>query len=222
MAYWKCNETSGTTLDNAQGTAAYDLTLSGSYTLAFTHLLPDSSEKYLYISGGYAGVSGDIGFTSPVTGDWTFECVLLPLDFGTLSIRMFTISAAGETEPTNYQIYCAITTSGELQVFWEYGAGVNVTNASGILMREGVKNHYAFVKDGTANTVTFFLDGSKVAVVSYANEPTGGTDATIVTRIGTDGTGGATGNFVIGHAAIWASALTEAQILSHARAAGRT
>ncbi len=42
--------------------------ISGTYTLAYTYLLPGSTEKYLYIgnTSAYAGVSGDIGFSNVI------------------------------------------------------------------------------------------------------------------------------------------------------------
>ena len=222
MAYWKCNETSGTTLDNAEGTAAYDLTVSGSYTLAYTYLLPGSTEKYLYIgnTSAYAGVSGDIGFSSPINGDWTIEALVIPGDWASNAIRIFSIAGVGETEATNYQaaISFAVTT-GELICFWEYGAGTNVTISSTFIPTKFTPYWVSAVKDGTANTVTFYINGRLISSISYANEPTGGTDASVVTRIGHDGTGN-TGNFTIGHVCVWASKLTAAQIRDHALAAG--
>lgn len=220
MAYWKCDETSGTTLDNAQGTAAYDLTLSGTYTLSYTYLLPGDTTKYLALLGtaAYAGVSGSLGFTPPINGDWTVECVILPKNYTANGNRIFAIAGVGETEATNYQMYVFTNTDGTLGAFWEHSAGTNVSIASGVNIRRGEAVHLAFTKDGTGNTVTFFINGRKVGIVSYANEPTGGSGS-MLTRIGNDGTG-SSDPMTIGHVAVYNSVLSDARIRAHALAAG--
>ena len=121
----------------------------------------------------------------------------------------------GETEATNYQAYVYVDAAGQFGAFWEYGAGTNESIMSGVYLLPDVPYHLAVRKNGTANTVEFFVGGSKVATVAYTNEPSGGSSA--VLRIGEDATGD-TAPFWPAHYAWYNSLLSDARIMVHAAA----
>ena len=56
VAYWRLGETSGTTADNAEGTATYDGTYSGGYDLGETGALTGDSDKALGFTNNTGGV----------------------------------------------------------------------------------------------------------------------------------------------------------------------
>jgi hypothetical protein len=73
-------------------------------------------------------------------------------------------------------------------------------------------------KNGTANTIEFFVGGVKLASVAYTNEPTGGSSAFF--RMGEDGTGDS-GSFWPAHYAFYDGVLlSDERIMIHAVAAG--
>jgi hypothetical protein len=223
MAFWKLDETSGTTFIDSG--AAYDLTITGSgFTLAYTYLDKSSA---LYAarnttgSGTYASRSGTLGFTAPITGDWTVEAAVCPVTIGTNFIFILYIvgDPASETEANNGQLAFVISAAGVPQIIWETGAGTDVTVSSAITLQQDEVYHLAAVKDGTANTVTFFVNGRKVgAAVSYANEPSGGS-GTMSTMVA-GSSSGSQNAAIIGNVAIYSTKLSDARIRAHAVAGG--
>lgn len=223
--FYKCDEASGDLID--YGSAGVDLTATGTVTYQAGALVPrlvtDSSvDTFALIASGSNGFqsTASLGASYPLTGDYTVEAIVNLRAVGANTYRLFSIAAAGETEAANYQAYFNVSAALELGCFWEYGAGTNATIASGVTLAEGETYHLAMVKDGTANTVTFYVDGAPVATVSYANEPSGGT-GTMTTAIGLDGSSGATAEQLVGYVAFYnGSKLSAARIAQHARAAG--
>jgi len=219
LAWWKFNETSGTTITNygSLGSNA-NLTLSGSWTLAAAKIVPSSSDSFAFCatSTSYAGTANNI-LGAPASGDHTLEAIVVLTNDGTNANRVISISDVGETAATNYQAGLMVTTAGELFDFWEYGSGTNVSVDSNVLVRRGEPLHLAFVKNSTAKTVTFYVNGVKTNVLTYANEPTGGTTA--YTRVGNNGTD-TTSRFTVAHTAIYNKQLSDARVLAHAKAAG--
>ncbi|MBP8231782.1 MAG: LamG domain-containing protein [Rhizorhabdus sp.] len=224
-AFYKCDEASGDLID--YGSAGVDLALAGSVTYQAGALVPSEVTEAaaalfaLIASGsnGFQATSG-LGLSYPLTGDYTIEAIVNTRAAGANTYRLFSISGSGETEAANYQAYFNVSSTLEIGCFWEYGAGTNVTIASGVTLVEGQTYHLAMVKDGTANTVAFYVDGAPVATIGYANEPSGGS-GTLVTAIGLDGGAGATAEMLIGYVAFYnGSKLSAARIAQHARAAG--
>lgn len=220
--YWKCDETSGSAINDSSGNG-FHMTVVGAPNLAYTHLLPNDSTKFLQCPTGNNGASitSVLGTSPPLSGDYTIECVVMPLDLAT-TVKMFSIGGgAGETEAVNMQTEFRISTSPILGAFWEHSTGTDDLISSGIVIAEAVVYHAVMVKDGTANTLTFYINGRKVNVASYANEPTGGSSGQTA-RIGYDAVS-ATGELVIGHVAFYnGQKLSEARIRAHADAAGLT
>jgi hypothetical protein len=216
--YWKCeyNTVGGGTLLDSSGNG-YDSTSGNMSSANFDTPLVPSTPNTLYLrvptgSGYYELPSTPFG-TAPLTGDWTMECVVVPCVIGANSVRILTFSGIGETEAANYQFYLNLSTSGELSMFWEYGAGANLNVPSSILLEEGTRYHVAMIKDGTADTIAFYINGVLVATVAYSFEPSGGGSAFV--RVGSDGTG-TTNGFIVGHIAFYNGVkLDSTRIMAH-------
>lgn len=223
-AYWKLDDPSGTTAADSSGNG-YNLTYSGSYTLADTAIVPTDDTKRVQFTGatGKASATTKLGTSPPLAGDWTITAIVMPLDVSTNPVRILSLGGAGETEVLNYQFELRISTGMQPQMFWEYSTGTDATasfvmGSANATLQANRPVHIACVKDGTANTLTLYINGSKVSTYSYGNEPTGGTDSAMVTTIGG---ASSTGTFVAGPVCFFnGSKLSETRIRAHARAAG--
>lgn len=220
--YWKCDD-SGSTLADSSGNG-FTLTLGGTTQVNHSPLLANDTTKYLRIGGTTAGGSATsaLGTSPPLTGDWTIEAIIRP-ETVSANTGIFTLGLhSSETEANNTQL-AFVLVSATIDVLWESGAGTDRLTvspyATAIL---GVPQHYVAVKDGTANTVTFYRNGHQIGQpVSYGTEPTGGTGS-IEARIGYDGIT-SQNNCVLGHVAFYNGAkLSADRIYAHARAAGFT
>lgn len=187
-AYWKVDETAGTTITDYSGNG-HTLTLAGTYSLGRSKLVPTRpTARYLYINGGtgnYAGRAGTLGLTMPLNGDWTAEAIVSVADFLSAIRVMFSIMASGETEATNYQILHGFSSVGAPQILWEHSAGTNITVSAIVGPMTPINvYHVVAVKDGDANVIKWYLNGVSWGTVSYATEPTGGSSANV--RLGGD------------------------------------
>ena len=221
-AYWQLTETGGNLADSAGG--GRTLTVTGSPVYAFCQLVRNLTSKGLkVVHGAYASRASDnLGVTPPWTGSWSVEfVVMLPEGIGA-EFGCFTYGTSGtsgtETEPTNYQIYAAMTASRRPMLIWEYGAGNNVTFSPQIVLPIGFKAHIVWTKDAVNKIVKCFVNGICVYSSNYTQEPTGGSSSTIdVGRAST----GSTVTGVLGHVAVYMGAvLSDARVMAHAVAAG--
>jgi hypothetical protein len=221
--YWKLDEASGDFADSSGNSRT--MTAVGSPSYRYGAWSPRETTKFVYFdaTGDRASRSDICGFTAPITGDWTFESILVQPVLSATGNAIFAMAVGGETEATNTQINVGNDgTLGNLRSFSENGAGVDQTTTATIARltgAEGVPTHLVFVKDGTANTITFYVNGILTDVMSYATEPTGGTGALISDL---HGNGAGTGQLACGmaHAALFSTALSETRIRAHAKAAG--
>ena len=214
--YYQCNDTGAVLVDSSGN--AINLAASGAPDPADSALVPaDPSGLYLRLPTGANKYLLANPLAVPFNADWTWFGVATILDLSE-AINLFSVGGAGETEAANYQIAVGALATGELNVFWESGAGVDNTIASGILLREGIPYGLALRKNGTANTIEFFINAIKVATIAYVNEPTGGTVTTLAVG---DAEAATTASFLAGHFAFWLGrALTDAQIVNITRSAG--
>jgi hypothetical protein len=223
-AFWKLDEASGTFADSSGH--GNTLTASGTVNYQRSGLIPSYySTKFLFIPTGNNSVrvSGVLGLTAPLTGDWSVEAIVNTRDTGAGgSYRILAITGgSGETAAENYQVYFYLTSGRVLQAHWETGAGTNIDMDSGITLDEGVTYHLAAVKDATAKTMTFYINGAEVNVVSWTTDTTGGTAGTMVTSIGQDGSAASSNNMNVGYVAFYyGSKLSATRIATHAVAAG--
>lgn len=215
--YYMANGSSAVTLTDSSGNG-HDLTGVGAPDPQDSALVPaDPTGLYLRLPTGANKYRVANPLAVPFNADWTFFGVTTILDLSE-AVNLFSVGGTGETEAANYQVAVGALATGELNVFWESGAGVDNTIASGILLREGIPYGLALRKNGTANTIEFFINAIKVATVAYVNEPTGGTATTLAVG---DAEAATTASFLAGHFAFWlGTALTNAQIVNITRAAG--
>lgn len=224
-ALYRMDETSGTTFNDSASGSLYDLTsVVGTPVLADGYLIPGDTTKFFRTgTDGGAQLSGTtLGASMPLTGDWTICALVSPLQVNSTNAYLITaIGAAGETEAANYQFFLQLSSARVFELQWERGAGTNEVSSSGFTAEHGSVYHLAAVKDGTANTVTFYVNGRKFSSVSYgANEPTGGT-GTLVFSVGRDTNSVACSNCVLGAVGIYlGQKLSDARIRAYARAAG--
>jgi hypothetical protein len=224
-AYWKFDDASGNIVDSSGN--GYHLTgISGTTTYNFTPLLSNDTTKYFRFGGTTARATETtaLGITPPLTGDYSIECVVMCESFTTNGFNFFSLSGdpASDTEANNYQAAMFFSTAGIVSAFWEHGAGVNDVIASLAFGRVMEPVILLLVKDGTANTVTFYRNGKQVgAAVAYTNEPSGGS-GTLRVNIQHDGVSNQN-NCVLGHLAFFNGIKISAdRAYAHAKAAGLT
>jgi hypothetical protein len=219
FGYWKCDEASGNFADSSGN--GRTLTAAGNITYQFAAFLP-SQPTTLYArfndTTAQAVASGSFSL-APLSGDYTIEACFVGQTYATNQTQLFAMGGAGELEAQNFQTSLRIDTNSRMSQFWESGAGSDTTPATIIEVLEGKAYHLLCVKDGTANTVTFWLNGVKVSTVAYVNEPTGGT-GTVETGIGLVASV-VSNAFLVSNVAFYSgSKLADARIVAHARAAG--
>jgi Protein of unknown function (DUF2793) len=221
VGYWKCSETSGTTLTDS-GSSGKNMTLRGTNTIGYSQLVAGGSGLLTALSatGANGALVAGTPMSAPYSRDWTC-CAVVNSGDQSGQINWFAIGANGETEVVNFQLELANLAGGSLQMLWEFGAGSNQVIAgpklpiNTVLMIHGRKNT-------TAKTFTWFINGRRIIDVAYTNEPTGGTDATVSTGINCDA--GSTSTALIAglasNVALFNAALTDSQIMAHAQAGG--
>ena len=239
--WYKCTETSGTTITNYGSATGCNLTLAGSYTLNDRELITGDTQKFLHLNagtstvGGRAASSGIGNLATPLSGDWTISFLL---EFpGTMNAStdywMFSHGSTGESTATNYQFSVSFNTPNALLYsFWEYGTGgTNVQPTFTNVLNGGLLGGYnvfsatstnkfivTIIKDSVEMLLSYYVNGFFKEVISYANEPTGGTGNSI--RIGTaTGSEGVT-NSTLGHIFYVDSKLSQSDILNLAYQAG--
>jgi hypothetical protein len=223
-AYWKMDDAS-TSFQDSSGNGFHLTTIAGTVTFNFTPLLSNDTTKYARFGSTTARASAvtSLGLSPPLTGDYSIQAVVSCESLTTNGCKMFFLgAAASEAEADNAQAAMTITAAALLEAFWEHGAGTNDITASIALGRVNETVHVAEVKDGTANTVTFYRNGRQIGIaVAYTNEPSGG-GGTLTTNIGSDGTG-LTNNMVVAHVSFHNGVkFTNTQVYELARAAGLT
>jgi len=101
-------------------------------------------------------------------------------DLSSSANKILTRAGDGETEATNYLYTIALKNDTTMRIFWEHGAGINVdiTSSATFSADAGEWHHYAVVRDSSAKTVKFYIDGAELGTAqSYSNNPTGGTSS---------------------------------------------
>lgn len=226
MAWWKCDEASGTVLaDAAAGT--YPLTITGTVAFRRAELMRNREQAFMRIPGNagtiYARRAGTLGFAQPITSPWTVEAIVrLEEVQSSDNYRIFVIGATGESTATNFQIYVGVDdATGGMFFFWEYGAGGTDFTFSSTKMAipKGRPVHLVWTKNPTTRVLQCFLDGILIDEGTWTSlqDVTGGTSCS--TAIG-DEFGTASSGFTVGHVAVYNSILSAERIRAHAVAAG--
>lgn len=216
VAYWRCDDATGALVDSSGG--GLDLSISGSVTRNHTRLVRGMAGSHVLWSSGYATRAG-APLPVPMDGSWTIElCLLLTGTVGS-ELGLFAIGGSGsENESANYQIYSALTSSRTPRMIWEYGEGANVLTDCDVQIPIGQMTHIAWIKDGQTAAISCYINGRCMIRSGYAAEPTGGAGSTI--DIGRASAGGTMSNTVVGHVALYDTALSTGRIEAHAVAAG--
>lgn len=230
LAYWRCGESAGaTTLADSSGNSE-TATINGTVTTGVTGAQRMGNAATFAAASGYLTVASSVNFR--LTGNMTSECwwkIPVALISGS-NQYLHCCGAVGETSGTNalYQHQIGYVDASNLSWsgFHESGSGTNssVTVAfAASLMMVNQFNHLVFVRDVTANTYAFYLNGKIVgSPASYgANDPSGGGSAVynynrnpaapdLATRVSTSD-----------EIAIYNTALSAARIFEHYRAGRR-
>ena len=176
VAYWKLDESSGTTAVDATGNG-HDGTISN-VGLNQQNLITTGN------SANFDGASSRIDVSaSPalaLTGDVTVEAWLkmdqIPVD------RYTILSYAGDlnfdTSDQNIQYELRIS-NGKLEYSHEFGPGTNQIYESTFTLFPNKTYHYVAVRDDSNKTVDFYIDGQKVDTYTYTNAPDGGEAASL-------------------------------------------
>jgi len=233
--WYKCTETTGTTITNYGSATSCNLTLTGTYTLNNRTIITGDAQKYLQLNGGYAKSTGHGTLTVPMNYDWTISFIMEFISsMSGSNPYMFAVSSSGETEATNFQSSVGFDLTSSPIVYapytlWENGAGIDVfstfqhalyTIAQGQLFSVGSSNKYmvTMVKNSTNKTVTYYLNGARIEAQLYELEPTGGTSADIY--LGSQSDLRASQPSTIGQIFLCDSQLTPTQILNLAYQSG--
>lgn len=222
-AFWKCDDASGGFQDSS-GNGYHLTSLTGSLSYQFGHLFGSlPTTKFVHnpdrTTDRYAKGSSpvDAGITAPWNGDLTQELYMTLFEEpdAVNANVIISMGAAGETEATNFQPIIRINPAGYFTMFWEFGAGTNEEISSGFKLFQGLMYQLVCVKDGTANTISFYVNGRLIRTVAYTNEPTGGGSAEI--SLGSPST---SHRGTWGYVALYNSKLSADRIMAHAIAAG--
>ncbi len=107
--------------------------------------------------------SGTPDLVSLLTGDHTIEVWIYLEDVSVGNCTVFEYSASGETEATNYLQRIVIQSDGKINIFWEYGAAVDVsfTTTSAYITADRTWYHLAVSNVvATGNRTTkIYIDG---------------------------------------------------------------
>lgn len=220
--YWKCNETSGTTIADSSGNGM-DLTLQGTNYLNQFEMIPGSGS--LSSPASTTGLNGAVrtgqsGLSVPFSYDYTEVVLCMNISSSNLPFNIFFLSASGETAATNTQgeIQLLNVAAGTLigMTFWETGSGTNI-QTNGPIVPNCEVFMFAIRKNTTAKTVDFFINGKFVYQGTYSTEPTGGTSCD--TALGT-APGASLGYGILSNFAFFDKALTDNDLKTLAQAAG--
>ena len=237
--WYKCTETTGTTITNYGSATGCDLTLAGSYTLNDRELITGDVQKYLHLNagtsttGGRAVSSGIGNLATPITGDWTISFLIEFISaINTNDFWVFSHGSLGETTATNHQFGIVFNyPSATMRSFWEYGSGgTNVDYGFTDVMSGGQpgyavysetstnKFHITVIKDSLYKRLSYYIDGVFKESLSYDTEPSGGTSNSI--RIGASSGNEAVTNSTIGQLFYVDSKLSATSILNLAYQSG--
>ena len=214
--YWKCDETSGTTLADSSGNSK-DLTITGAINT--NYWLGETGEQgTCFRTDGVAGYASRNDAVIPSLDDTNFT--LFALFKGGTDFNVQGALAISNSSTTNdrAQIGQFSTTS---QAFGRArgNSGVMANGFSGGTAFDGSWHAVAFRRNETA--FDLFVDGTRVASTT-ATLATGSTcnRTTLMHMLTSETTAYAKGS--IQHAAIWNTALSDSEIMAIQTARGRT
>ena len=206
--YWKCDETSGTTLADSSGNSK-DLTITGAINT--NYWLGETGEQgTCFRTDGVAGYASRNHAVIPSLDNTNFTLFALfkgGTDFGVAAALAISKST---TNNDRAQIGEFSTTS-QASAQARGHSGVMASGFSGGTAFDGSWHSVAFRRNGTA--FDLFVDGTRVASTT-ATLATGSTcnRTTLMHKLTSETTGYAKGS--IQHAAIWDTALSDSEIMA--------
>ena len=214
-SYYKCNEASGATTVTDYGSANKPLTYAASGNPAFAALYPrDPSGAYPLFNGTatVASASQNPTGVSVPNGDLTCMCFVVQcgavtymfaLDNGSLSATVFAMGASA-SKP-----YFVLQSTG----FTPADTGIIPFSTT-----DGRPLLYVAVKNSTAKTIKYYINGRYLGKASYTTEYS---TSLTTPKITVGGGSGGVCDVIGGHFALWYGVqLTETQIRRLAIAAG--
>jgi hypothetical protein len=228
-AYWRFNEASGNIIDQTGGGA--DLTAGAGLTYQASALLPtDPSQLYcrfLDSNNCNATRTGYSPFPTPNVGDWSVSLIYKSDIATTVQRNLFLVGNTGSAPGTNNQAALYLpNSSGRWSTTWQNGSGpTSVTTSLRTVIFGGPPGgtgesiHVALVVDGTAKTVTLYIQGMRADTLPYSIVATGGSNVNTIIGNGAGSSAvGAQG--VIGEVAVWNRQLSDSEVTQQALAAG--
>ena len=228
VGYWRFEETSGSTAaDSANGGGAQQGAQDGTYVGGVT-LGETSAFSSLGNAARFDGINDYVTLGNPapliITGDLTIEGWHLVTNSPTQGrLAIVDATGTGELFSTNVLYQLHHPPDGLYFALHEYGAGLNeLTQTDPATAPLGTWAHFALVRDVSANTWQFYVNGAPLAGThSFTNDPAGdGSHPSFDVSIGRRG--GFNTGFFNGHLdeiAIYDKALTQSQIETHYNAA---
>lgn len=206
-AHWRMGEGSGTTLDNDQGTASYDMTTVASPTLGATSLINGDANTAITFNGTtqYASVTSALGITAwPVT----LECWVKSTATG--YITALSLSQAGSNS-----VYYDIGIDDTGKAFGRRRNTATFLINGTTTVNNGSPHHIVLVIASNTDA-RLYVDGAQEGSTD-TNSTTwsGSIDTTsIAARIRTAGADSFF-NGTIDEAAVYTSALSSTRVLAH-------
>lgn len=207
--YWPCDDAIGSSQVTDESGNGYHLTTLTGITFESANLLPVAEDvRYMRLASGSASGamhSGTLGLTMPLTGVWSAEFIIMPVQAGSTSYdNLMTLSAVGETAATNVQM--AIHAQNQwVRAIWEYGSGTDQLAASPgePNFYQGSPTHVGITKHASGTGVFFYINGRNIgrALATYT-EPSGGGDCVFTLGNRSDATA-LFSSWVMGHAAFY-------------------
>lgn len=201
VAYWKLNETSGTTAANAVTGGSYPGTYTGGYTL---NRGPGGLEGYadaatlLNGSSGYITVADNAALD--ITGNMTITCLVCPLTSGA---NMVLVGKGTGGSPTPFRFLILNTNA----LNWSHG-GTSVSSTT--TLTRGRWHHCIVVR--ASNVIYFWINGVYAGTGSPTGTPTANTSAL---EIGRNGDASLYLDGLISRVGIYDFAFTKDQIDAH-------
>ena len=224
-AFWKLDETSGTTFADSSGNA-FDLTITGTaMKLAQSVLIPSlPTTKFVWTgntSASYASRAGS-PITLPINTSWTAHCIILVFAPGSTFAPIVVAVANNGNAVTNHQIQQRFNFGSSVGALWQNGSNTNqsiLTPGFAISQSTAKVISWVTVKDAAAKTLRTYINGKLIrAGVTYANEPTGGSSCNTYVGNSIDGT--LPSDALLGYCALYNSAISESRVVAWAQAAG--
>jgi len=224
-AFWKLDETSGTTFADSSGNA-FDLTITGTgMKLAQSVLIPSlPTTKFVWTgntSASYASRAGS-PITLPINTSWTAHCIILVFAPGTTFAPIVVAVANNGNAVTNHQIQQRFNLGSSVGALWQNGSNTNqsiLTPGFAISQSTAQVLSWVTVKDAAAKTLRTYINGKLIrAGVTYASEPTGGSSCN--TYVGNSIDGILPSDALLGYCALYNSAISESRVVAWAQAAG--